>query len=80
MQAFFFKILGINWVSILSTILFNLHSNSNFLFFSAEINEIKSFIYTVSFSTLSYTISGNSFVDQHATFFTTYAFFIECIN
>ena len=72
MQAFFFKILGINWVSyIIHSSLFNsiIAILTFYFFLSLEINEIKSFIYTVSFSTLSYTISGTPFVDQHATFF-----------
>mgnify|MGYP001293983899 CR=1 FL=1 len=71
-QAFFFKIFGINWVSYkIHSSLFNLVvSISAFYFFlNLNLGNLKSLIYSISFATLAYTISGTPFVDQHASFF-----------
>ena len=36
---------------------------------SLDLNKLNSLIYTLSVSTLAYTISGTPFVEQHAVFF-----------
>ena len=71
-QALFFKIFGVNWLSykihssffnlIISIFILQFFLNLNFSYF-------KSSIYTISFATLAYTISGTPFVDLHASFF-----------
>ena len=71
-QSFFFKIFGISWNSYLihSSILnFIISIIIYYFFLDLKINKIKSFILTLSFATLAYTISGTPFVDHHATFF-----------
>ena len=71
-QSVFFKIFGINWQAYI------FHSSiSNFLisliiyyyFQNLKISKFSSLIFTLSFSTLAYTISGTPFVDHHAIFF-----------
>ena len=71
-QSFFFKIFGVNWFA------YSLHASTfnlliaifiYFFFLNLKINRFKAFIFSLSFSTLSYSISGTPFVDLHATFF-----------
>ena len=72
LQSIFFKIFGVNWFGyILHSSLFNsIISTIVFLFFlELKINKFRAFIFSISFATLSYTISGTPFVDLHATFF-----------
>ena len=71
-QSFFFKVLGVNWLAYtFHSSLFNflISAFSYHFFFNLSVNKTKSLIYTLSFSTLAYTISGTPFVDHHAAFF-----------
>jgi len=70
-QSFFFKILGVNWFaySVHACILNSIITIIIFYFFlSLKIKRFIAFILSLSFATLSYTISGTPFVDLHATF------------
>jgi hypothetical protein len=72
LQALFFKIFGINWYSyILHSSIFNvILSILTFQFFiSINLKKKFAFLYSLSFATLAYPISGTPFVDLHATFF-----------
>ncbi len=71
-QSIFFKILGTNWFAYI------LHSSSinlmisilvYYFFLDLKLNNYQSLLYTLSFSTLAYTVSGTPFVDHHAVFF-----------
>jgi len=71
-QSFFFKIFGTNWFA------YSLHASffnciiTIFVYIfltNIKISKLKAFIFSISFSLLSYTISGTPFVDLHATFF-----------
>jgi len=71
-QSFFFKILGVNWFAYTfhsSIFNFVISAFSYHFFLIFKVSKIKSLIYTLSFATLAYTISGTPFVDHHATFF-----------
>jgi hypothetical protein len=71
-QSIFFKLFGVNWFAyIFHSSLFNLIISIFTYYFclSLKINRLNSFIYTLSFATLAYTISGTPFVDHHASFF-----------
>ena len=71
-QSFFFKILGVNWFAYTfhaSIFNFVISALSYHFFLSFKVSKTKSLIYTLSFATLAYTISGTPFVDHHATFF-----------
>ena len=70
-QSIFFKILGTNWFAYI------LHSSSinlmisilvYYFFLGLKLNNYQSLLYTLSFSTLAYTVSGIPFVDHHAVF------------
>lgn len=70
-QAFFFKIFGVNWYAyVIHSSLFNCLISLIVYFFFLEIKlgKLKALILSLSFATLSYTISGTPFVDLHATF------------
>ena len=72
LQAIFFQIFGVNWFAYtFHSSLFNFIISlfSYYFFLSLNINRIKSLIYTLSFATLAYTISGTPFVDHHSVFF-----------
>ena len=71
-QSLFFKIFGINWFAyILHSSLFNLIISLFIYYFllSLSLPKHKALIFSISFATLSYTISGTPFVDLHATYF-----------
>ncbi len=71
-QSIFFKFFGINWLAYsLHASLFNslMAYIVYFFFLEIKISNFKAFVFTISFATLSYTISGTPFVDLHATFF-----------
>ena len=71
-QSLFFKIFGINWFAyILHSSLFNLIISLfiYYFFLSLSLSKHKALIFSISFATLSYTISGTPFVDLHATYF-----------
>lgn len=77
-QAIFFKIFGVNWVSYLShSSVFNgLISIATFNFFLLNnIKRIYAFLLTISFSILAYPVSGTPFIDQHAVFFCLLGFY-----
>ena len=68
----FFKLFGINWNSYIihSSIINVVISLFTYYFFlELKIPPLVSFIYTLCFATLAYTVSGTPFVDHHATFF-----------
>ena len=78
LQAFFFKIFGINWLA------YTIHSSllnlaiSVFTFqilIKLKLKEVFAFFYTICFSILAYPISGTPFLDLHATFFSLIAFY-----
>ena len=72
MQSIFFNFFGLNWYSyILHSSFMNVIVSVFTYFFISELikNRLISFVYTLCFSTLAYTISGTPFVDHHATFF-----------
>ena len=71
-QSIFFKVLGTNWFAyIFHSSLINLITSIIvfYFFLDLKLNTLRAFIYTLSFSTLAYTISGTPFVDHHASFF-----------
>ena len=71
-QSLFFKIFGVNWFALsFHASIFNLliAITIYFFFLNLKINKCKAFIISLSFATLSYSISGTPFVDLHATFF-----------
>ncbi len=71
-QSFFFKLFGANWNSyIIHSSLINVVISlfTYYFFLQLKIAPLVSFIYTLCFATLAYTISGTPFVDHHATFF-----------
>ena len=79
LQSFFFKILGVNWFAYtFHSSLFNffISAFSYYFFLSLDLNKTKSLIYTLSFATLAYTISGTPFVDHHSMIFTYLSFFL----
>lgn len=72
LQALFFKIFGVSWLSYKihsSTINLIVSIFSFYFFLSLNFNYLKSFTYAICFATLGYTFSGTPFVDFHATFF-----------
>ena len=72
LQAFFFKIFGVNWYSYIlhSSLLNVLISILTFnVFVRLNLKKEFAFFYSISFSALAYSVSGTPFVDLHATFF-----------
>ncbi len=72
LQSIFFKIFGVNWFAYtFHSSLFNFIISllSYYFFLSLNVSRFKSLIYTLSFATLAYTVSGTPFVDHHAVFF-----------
>lgn len=72
LQAFFFKIFGVNWYSyILHSSMLNVTLSILTFYLLVNINLKKkfAFFYSLSFSILAYPVSGTPFVDLHATFF-----------
>lgn len=71
-QALFFKIFGTNWLAYtIHPSIFNcvITVMTYHLFTKNKLSELKSFLFTLSFAILAYTISGTPFVDHHAVFF-----------
>ena len=71
LQSIFFKIFGVNWTAyILHSSIINVIVSilCYFFFLSLKISLINSLIYTLSYSTLAYSVSGTPFVDHHAVF------------
>lgn len=71
-QSFFFKIFGINWYAYtIHSSLFNAATTIivYFFFLNLQLKQFKAVIFSICFSTLSYTVSGTPFVDMHATLF-----------
>ena len=70
-QSFFFKIFGVNWFAyIIHSSLFNslMALIVYFFFLNEGLSNKVSLIFSLSFATLSYTVSGTPFVDLHASF------------
>ena len=71
-QSLFFWVFGINWHAYtMHSSIFNSITAIIVYSFLLKLNigNHKAFIYSISFSVLSYTISGTPFVDMHAAFF-----------
>ena len=78
-QAFFFKVFGVSWFSYkIHSSIFNVIISIFAFYFFLKLNfsYFKSLIYSISFATLAYTISGTPFVDLHASFFLLLSTFI----
>ncbi len=79
MQAFFFKIFGVNWFSyVLHSSIFNvLITIATFNFLSLiNLKKIYAFLLASSFSILAYPVSGTPFIDHHAIFFCLFSFYL----
>ena len=77
-QAIFFFIFGVNWISyILHSSVFNaLISITTFIYFLKNgLNKEFCLLLSLSFSILAYPISGTPFLDQHAVFFCLLGFY-----
>lgn len=82
-QAFFFKIFGVNWNAyIIHSSFINLIASILVfkIFQNYKLSKKSSFIYSVSFSFLAYTISGTPFVDLHAIYLCFIAFYLIVDN
>ena len=78
MQAIFFKLFGVNWISYLahSSIFNAVISLITFNFFLLNnIKKLHAFFLAISFSILAYPVSGTPFIDQHAVFFCLLGFY-----
>ena len=81
-QALFFKVFGVSWVSYkihASTFNLILTIFSFYFFLNLGLSNLNSLIYSICFATLAYTISGTPFVDLHASFFLLLSTFILII-
>ena len=79
LQAFFFKLFGVNWYAyIVHSSLLNVALSISTFYFLTKLNLEKrsAFFYAICFSVLAYTISGTPFLDLHATFFLLIAFYL----
>lgn len=79
MQAFFFKLFGVNWFSyILHSSIFNVLITIATFYFLLLINlkKIYAFLLASSFSILAYPVSGTPFIDHHAIFFCLFSFYL----
>lgn len=79
LQAFFFKVFGVSWISYkIHSSIFNLVISifSFYFFLNLNFSNFKSLIYSICFATLAYTISGTPFVDLHASFFLLLSTFV----
>ena len=79
MQAFFFNVFGVNWLSyIIHSSIFNvIITIVTFKFFLLfNIKSFYAFLLAVSFSILAYPVSGTPFIDQHAIFFCLLSFYL----
>lgn len=77
-QGFFFYFFGINWISyILHSSIFNGFIAVFFFNFLKlyKVENNKALIITLTFLTITYSISGTPFLDLHSTFFSLFAFF-----
>ncbi len=77
-QALFFYILGINWLSYVlhaSTLNCLITLSTYFLLKDFKINTNYCFIYSIFFAILAYPSSGTPFVDHHSTFFSLLGFY-----
>ena len=77
-QALFFYVLGINWLSyVLHASIFNciITLSTYFLLKDFKINTNYCFIYSIFFAVLAYPSSGTPFVDHHSTFFSLLGFY-----
>ena len=82
-QAFFFFIFGESWKSyVFHSSFINVFISLSFYFFllNLKLNKIFSFIYTISFATLCYPVSGTPFVYNHAYVFSLICIFLLCLG
>ena len=79
MQAFFFKVFGVNWSSyILHSSIFNVLitiATFNFLLL-INLKTPYAFMLAASFSILAYPVSGTPFLDHHAILFCLFSFYL----
>ena len=79
LNAFFFKIFGINWTAyIIHSSFFNLLITLSTYIFLNKIGLEKklSFFYSILYSILFYSVVGTPFVDHHSTFFLVLIFYL----
>jgi len=77
-QAFFFKIFGINWNAyIIHSSLFNsiISILTFYILIKLNLSKTSAFFYSICFAILAYPVSGSPFVDLHATFFCVLAIY-----
>ncbi len=82
-QAFFFKLFGINWISYIahSSLINALITVSTYFFFIInKLNKDYALILSISFAILAYPISGTPFIDQHSIFFCLISFYFFCFG
>ena len=83
LQAFFFFVFGTSWKSYIfhSSFINVLVSLSLYIFLcKLNLNKIYSFIYTLSFATLCYPVSGTPFSYNHSFVFSLICVFLLCIG
>ena len=82
LQALFFWIFGENWNSYVYHACFvNIFASLSFYFFlqKLKLSKIYSFLYTISFATLCYPVSGTPFAYIHSYVFSLLSIFCLCI-
>tara|TARA_B100000029_G_scaffold410018_1_gene411768 strand:+ start:7558 stop:9177 length:1620 start_codon:yes stop_codon:yes gene_type:complete len=80
-QAFFFWIFGENWSSyVLHASFINIIGSLSFYFFlnNFKLDKKYSLVYTISFATLCYPVSGTPFAYIHAYIFSLISIFLMC--
>ena len=83
LNAFFFKILGINWSSYIihSSIFNSLLAISTYFFLNKiGLDKNKAFFYSILFSILFYPVVGTPFVDHHSTFFLVIIYYLYIVG
>ncbi len=83
LNAFFFKIFGINWSSFIihSSIFNSLIALSTYIFLiKTRLDKNKAFFYSILLSILFYPVVGTPFVDHHSTFFLILIYYLFTIG
>ena len=82
-QAFFFLIFGESWKSyIFHSSFINVFASLSFYIFliNLKLNKIYSLLYTLSFATLCYPVSGTPFSYNHSYVFSLICIFLLCVG
>ncbi len=82
LQALFFWVFGENWRSyVLHACFINIVASLSFYFFLLRLglDKVYSFLYSLSFATLCYPVSGTPFAYIHSFIFSLISIFILCI-